>query len=143
MKNLEALLSPCSALRVPTGLALKALRCVSYVDPHSRRSLRGWAETRRKKLCSVPKPLACEMTGKRDPTFVFSRSKSMLKPGRGQRASLPSRLFCCSRRKGADAGCGGAAAARMHRRNLQGRARTPSGDSQSRRCAQSLPLSSS
>jgi hypothetical protein len=31
----------------------------------------------------------------------------------------------------------------MHRRNLQGRARTLLGDSQSRRCAQSLPLSSS
>lgn len=99
MRNLEIFLCPLIpvasdlALRVSTGLSSETLRCLSYGDPHSCGLLGDWAETRRKKL-------VCEMTGKWVSTFVFSRSKSMLKSWRGQSISLPSRLFICSRRKG-------------------------------------------
>lgn len=106
MRNLEILLCPLIpvasylALRVSTDLASETLRCLSYGDPHSCGPLEDWAETRRKKLYSTPGPLVCEMTGKWVSTFVFSRSKSMLKSWRGQSISLPSRLFIRSRRKG-------------------------------------------
>lgn len=109
------------------------------MTPHSRGRLGGSIATQRNKLRSIPRPFVCETTAKWIPTFAFLRRQIM---ARSVRFS-PLSTFLLLREKGADAGCGEATAARMHRRNLQGKARTLSGDLQSRRCAQSLPLSGS
>lgn len=82
------------------------------------------------------------LTAKRVPNFCFPRKREY-----AQRTGRSERFFpllaLLLREKGAVADCGVVTAARIHHRNLQGRARTLSGDSQSRRGAQSLPLSGS
>lgn len=97
-----------------------------------------WAGARRKK----PAASIGLLTAKTGPYFCLSRKQEYAQStGRSERFFPLSALLL--REKGAVADCGVATAARIHHRNLQGRARTLSGDSQSRRGAQSLPLSGS
>lgn len=100
-----------------------------------------WAGTRRKKpAASIA--FCIRNNCKTGPYFCLPRKQEDVQStGRSERFFLLSALLL--REKGAVADCGVATAARIHHRNLLGRARTLSGDSQSRRGAQSLPLSGS
>jgi hypothetical protein len=94
VRNLDPSQSPHSccelSTRSPTGLALKALRCVSYVDPHSWGFLGGWTETRSNKLCSIPRPLCVRWQEKG--SLLLSSQETRVCSNHGEVSALLSHL---------------------------------------------------